>query len=534
MSGSSSGDSIEGTVIAGKYRLVRLLGQGGMGAVYEGRSTATLKRCAVKLLLTAEFGGNAELVKRFFREAKASSIVESDHIVQVFDSGYDQELGWPYMVMEMLHGEDLEHTIERLGIVHPLAAAKLILQASMGLAKAHEAGIVHRDIKPANLFLTGRETGDLIVKLLDFGIAKVKMENLQETSTGLTRTGSMLGTPLYMSPEQVKGASSIDASSDVWSLGIVMFELLSGQIPWTNAASLGTLMASIIHEDLPLLQDRAPWVPPELAEITHRAISRDTSKRYQNAGQLRDALLQIIPDGPRITADVIRPVEGEHRAFVAPRLALSDDGMLRATTRSGLTSDARALAPKPARRGGAALSIGLLLAAAIVGGGGLLGYQALANKPDTPPSAEPAKPEPRPVTSVVIPELPVVKRFVVSIVPPEADVTVDGAKAEVKDGKLEVEGTVGATREVKLTFKGKTEQYVVAIAESGAVPPKLDLGVKQVDKPLGVSRPLPPKGGAGASGGVGKPPDSKPADQKPPPRKDPDVNRNVDEFGNRP
>src|SRR5690349_18581986 len=151
-------DTIEGTVIAGKYQLIRLLGQGGMGAVYEGRNTATLKRCAVKLLLSPEFGGNAELVKRFFREAKASSIIESDHIVQVYDSGYDTELGWPYMVMEMLQGQDLEKLLKHLGTVQPLAAAKLVLQAAMGLAKAHEAGIVHRDIKPANLYLSARET----------------------------------------------------------------------------------------------------------------------------------------------------------------------------------------------------------------------------------------------------------------------------------------------------------------------------------------------------------------------------------------
>jgi serine/threonine-protein kinase len=523
---ATESDSIAGTIIAGKYQLVRLLGQGGMGAVYEGRNTATLKRCAVKLLLSPAFGGNAELVKRFFREAKASSIIESDHIVQVYDSGYDTELGWPYMVMEMLQGQDLEKLLKNLGTVHPLAVAKIMLQASMGLAKAHEAGVVHRDIKPANLYLSGRETGDMIVKLLDFGIAKVKMENIQETSHGLTRTGSMLGTPLYMSPEQVAGASSIDASSDVWSLGIVMFELLSGQIPWTNAASLGTLMAAIIHENLPLLQDRAPWVPPELAEITHRAMSRDTSKRFRNAAELRDALSQIVPDGPRITPDMLQHVNPEHRAFVAPRLAMSDDGMLRATTRSGLTANAMTAATSPRKSSGGVIAA--VLGLAVLAGAGTVGYQMLKPAPPPEPTAKPEPPPPSPPQPSVVPAAsPVIKRFSLSYTPPDAVVTIDGTVAEgAKAGKVDVEGVVGATPKILLSHKGKSEEFVVAIAEAGVFPSKIDLAVKQVGKPgraTGGARPA-------TSGAAAAPAPAKPAEAKPV-IKDTGLNRNVDEFG---
>ncbi|HKY36635.1 MAG TPA: serine/threonine-protein kinase [Polyangiaceae bacterium] len=522
---TEASDSIEGTIIAGKYQLVRLLGQGGMGAVYEGRNTATLKRCAVKLLLSPAFGGNTELVKRFFREAKASSIIESDHIVQVFDSGYDTELGWPYMVMEMLQGQDLERLLKHLGTVHPLAVAKIMLQATMGLAKAHEAGVVHRDIKPANLYLSGRETGDMIVKLLDFGIAKVKMENIQETSHGLTRTGSMLGTPLYMSPEQVAGASSIDASSDVWSLGIVMFELLSGQVPWTNAASLGTLMAAIIHENLPLLQDRAPWVPPELAEITHRAMSRDTSKRFRNAAELRDALAQIVPDGSRITPDMLQHVPPEHRAFVAPRLAMSDDGMLRATTRSGLTANAATIATPPSkRRSGAVLAVALGLA--VFAGGGAVGYRALKQAPPPEPTVKPEPPPPPPPPSSVAPaRAPVLKRFSLSYSPPDAEVTIDGAAAMATAGKVDVEGVVGATPKIVLSHRGKTEEFVVAIAEAGVFPSKIDLAVKQMVRPV-----RPSGGGRPSSAGPTTQP-VKPAEPKPAPKQDTGLNRNVDEFG---
>jgi eukaryotic-like serine/threonine-protein kinase len=531
---ASAQSSIEGTVIAGKYQLVRLLGQGGMGAVYEGRNNATFKRCAVKLLLSPELGGNTELIKRFFREARASSIIESDHIVTVYDSGYDTELGWPYMVMEMLQGEDLEALLKRVGVLQPVAAAKLVLQAAMGLARAHEAGIVHRDIKPANLFLTGRETGELIVKLLDFGIAKVKMENLQETSNGLTRTGSMLGTPLYMSPEQVKGASGIDAASDVWSLGIVLFELLSGQLPWTNKASLGTLMAAIIHEDLPLLQDRAPWVPPELAEITHRAISRDTNKRFKNAGELRDALAHIVPDGSRLTPDLLLPVPLEHRGVVAPRLTLNDDGMLRATTRSGLTANA-ATVGAPVRRPHLGLIVGVASALALLAGGAFLGYrafvggsaaQAVASAPGS--SSHPVSREPGPAAVAA-------KRFSLSVAPAGVEVEIDGSKAAVTSGQVGVEGVVGSTRNVRLIYGGQQQDFVVAIADSGIVPSRLDLVIHSEPTPA-ASRPAAARSASAPRRATPAPPAagspaSAPVKEVKPLARGSELNRNVDEFG---
>ncbi|HEY4160042.1 MAG TPA: serine/threonine-protein kinase, partial [Polyangiaceae bacterium] len=375
--------NLAGQVIADKYELVRLLGQGGMGAVFEGRNRTTLKRCAVKLLISPEYSSNPEIMKRFFREARAGSIVESDHIVEIYDSGVDPR-GFPYMVMEYLNGEDLEHALKREGALSPLSATKVMLQAATGLAKAHEKGIVHRDIKPANLYLTQRDNGELVVKLLDFGIAKVKMDAFQETSPGLTRTGSMLGTPLYMSPDQIKRASDIDASSDIWSLGVVLFECLSGQLPWGNVDSLGELMAAILTHELPLLQNLAPWVPPELAEIVHRAISRDASKRIRTGAELRDLLAGIVPDGDRLTPATLTGVTVDQRAFVAPRLELSDDGMLRATARTGL-SVTQFTEPKKAKSGSGAL-LAAVTAVAVLGIGGVAAWKMK----HTTPSPEPA------------------------------------------------------------------------------------------------------------------------------------------------
>ena len=471
---------LEGSTIAGKYQLVKLLGQGGMGAVYEAKNTMTLKRCAVKVLLSPELAANQSVIKRFFREAQASSIIESDHIVQIFDSGADPETGCPYMVMEYLQGEDIEHTIERLQALHPQVAAKLVLQAAIGLGKAHEKGIVHRDIKPANLYLTGRDSGDLVVKVLDFGIAKVKMENFSETSQGLTRTGSMLGTPIYMSPEQAKGASKIDARSDVWSLGVVLYEMLSGQLPYGDVSSLGELMVQIITADIPLLQDKAPWVPPELAEITHRAMSRDVQQRYQNANGLRDALMGIIPDGSIVTPDMLVGVPTEQRQFVAPRLQLSDDGLLKATTRTGLSMTHATMAdePLPKKSNAPLVVAGAITGLVLLGGGGAAAWrisQAGASEEQiaAPPTTVVVSAEPKVIEKTV--EVKERKSFDLTINPPEAEVTVDGEKLEVKDGKLAIEGDVGSTKKVVVKYKGETVEKTVAITQSGLIPSELEV-----------------------------------------------------------
>jgi len=517
-------DPLIGTVIAEKYELIRLLGQGGMGAVYEGRNASTLKRCAVKVLVSAEMASSGEAVKRFFREARASSVLESDHIVQIFDSGSDPKTGFPYMVMELLNGQDLEHVLRDKGALQPLVAAKLILQAAMGLAKAHEQHTVHRDVKPANIYLTRRESGELVVKILDFGIAKVKMEKFSETSAGLTRDGSMLGTPLYMSPEQAKGAPNIDVRSDVWSLGIVLYELLSGALPYADANSLGELMVAIITADLPLLQDKAPWVPPELAEITHRAISRDINRRFQSAGELRDALAAIVPDGARITPDMLQGIDPNHRAYVAPRLQMTDDGMLRATTRTGLAVTQMQPPKKKSNAG---------VLAAIMGGvivlGGVAAGLVLTRKPAPDPNAA-SRPEPPPIIkSVIVTERVMAevekKTFdLIIAAPPEVVVTIDDQPATLSGDKLTITGAPGATRRLKLALGDQVQEATVAITEVGLLPPRLELKKALV----AAARPA---GGAAKPGAAEKPAatPAKPAEPAKPVKK-PQVDNGMDEF----
>ena len=202
-----------GATYADKYRIVRVLGEGAMGAVYEAQHVDTGRRLAVKVIHRELI--NDAILTRFEREARAAGAIETQHIAEVIDAGKDAASGTPYLVMEYLEGEDLQHLLERLGPLPPDLALRIAAQACLGLAKAHEVSVVHRDIKPGNIFLARREEGEIVVKIVDFGIAKIKAAQLgQGEGTGLTRTGTIVGTPLYMSPEQARGVRDLDARTD--------------------------------------------------------------------------------------------------------------------------------------------------------------------------------------------------------------------------------------------------------------------------------------------------------------------------------
>ena len=200
-------------IIDGKYEIVRQLGVGGMGVVYEARHTGTGRRVAVKEILGDEVQHNEQLVERFHREARATGAIETQHIALVLDSGTDAATSHPYLVMEFLQGEDLQHLLARTGPLPEEVALRIVAQACTGLVRAHEAGVVHRDIKPANLFLARRDAGEIVVKVLDFGIARMK-EVAAPENRALTTTGLLLGSPLYMSPEQVLRPKDVDARTD--------------------------------------------------------------------------------------------------------------------------------------------------------------------------------------------------------------------------------------------------------------------------------------------------------------------------------
>ena len=388
---------LQGRVLAEKYELVKLLGQGGMGAVWEARNHLG-KRFAVKLLITQDVAGNPDLAQRFFREAKASAAIESEHIVEVYDTGIDPQTQLPFIIMEMLRGEDLEHMIARFSAVNVLGCARIIAQAATGLSHAHAAGIIHRDIKPANIFMTTRGPGDFVVKILDFGIAKQALEALSATGgAGLTKTGSMLGTPLYMSPEQARGLKTVDARSDIWSLGMCLYEALSGRTPWGEVDTLGELILSICSRDVPKLQDVAPWVPAELAAVTHRALERDLEKRIPSATAFVDALRPFCEGSINLTPEILRGIEDTTRSTTAPRIST----MPGAVAASPLTSTAAVGAfassqpgtalPPPTEKKKTPVLFIALAAVAVIGIGGFAATRVMSKGSDTPTTTEPAK-----------------------------------------------------------------------------------------------------------------------------------------------
>ncbi|MFO0676693.1 MAG: serine/threonine-protein kinase, partial [Polyangiaceae bacterium] len=276
-----------GDLIENKYRIVRLLGEGGMGAVYEGENTRIHHRVAIKVL-HPNIATNTAVVERFEREAQAAGKIGSDHIVAVYDLG-DLGDGGRYMVMEYLDGENLAARIHASGRIAPAFLAPMLLQLLDGLGAAHSAGIVHRDLKPENIFLVRHKSGQDFVKIVDFGVSKFNsVQGAAEMS--MTRTGSVLGTPYYMSPEQAKGAKATDLRSDLYSVGVVLFECATGQVPF-QADTFNELMFKIALEEAPDPAAVVPGLDPGFAAIVRKAMARDPAQRFQTATDFQDAIL---------------------------------------------------------------------------------------------------------------------------------------------------------------------------------------------------------------------------------------------------
>jgi eukaryotic-like serine/threonine-protein kinase len=307
MPSSQGSDYVEGIpkpgeVIAGKYRVDRLLGAGGMGAVVAATHLVLGQTVAVKFLL-AEIAHNTNSLARFQREAQAAAMIQSDHVARVSDVG-TLDNGTPYMVMEFLEGEDLSEALQRGPLPVPFAV-RCVLEASEALAEAHKMGIVHRDLKPANLFLAQRPDGTARVKVLDFGISKM--------STGpganLTKTSALMGSPVYMAPEQMESAKNVDARSDIWALGTILFEALTGVIPFAGD-TLPEICAKILTCEAPSLLQARPDAPPGLAEIIARSLRKKPAERFQNLAEMTDLLVPFgDADAPK-SAAVVRRVLG--------------------------------------------------------------------------------------------------------------------------------------------------------------------------------------------------------------------------------
>jgi eukaryotic-like serine/threonine-protein kinase len=342
---------LSGTILEGKYELIKLIGEGGMGAVYEAKHRLIGRRLAVKFL-HSQYTSNEEVVIRFQREAQAAAAIGHDNIIEVTDMGQTTE-GAPFLVMEYLDGFDVRELLAEVECLSTEQAAHIMVQSLSALQAAHNAGIIHRDLKPENIYLIEKSDKKDYVKLLDFGISKFRSLET-EGMKGLTQTGTVLGTPYYMSPEQARGDQNIGPKSDIYAMGVILFQMLTGTLPF-DAPNYNALLIKILTEDPPDPLDIKPDLPGDMVETIRIAMSRDIDDRFADCSVFRERLLPYVPG-----ASTAFQTKMSSASRTAVRAALSTTSTPLEMTRSGGLS--------PRRRNVAPIVLGALsVAAAAVG-----------------------------------------------------------------------------------------------------------------------------------------------------------------------
>lgn len=472
-----------GEMFAGRYRVLRRLAEGGMGAVYVAVQEATELEVALKVLWPHVLQ-RSEAVGRFALEAKISARIRSDHIVQVFDAGFDQDTQMPFLVMELLQGLPLQGLIEQRGALAPAEAIEIITQTARGLDRAHAykdasgpAPVIHRDLKPDNIFVTRRETGEPLVKILDYGIAKILSQ-----STSLSR--EIKGTPIYMAYEQAVG-QALSPQTDVWALGLIAYYALTGQNYWRSTrsaeSSLNTLLTEIVALPLDSASQRlteinpAVSLPPAFDPWFQRCVNRDPSARFASAGDAARELAAVFgrslsKSTPALGFDATM-VPQSVRAQTNGGFSQSGNPLTASAALSGTTGGS-AVTPAPItqsvhlQRSRLPWVLGLAALAVIGTVAALLGNNS-ATEPTTASNVV-AEPAPRATPEPAEPKTVIAT---LQIEPRDALVKVNGETRAASDGTLKLEGAKDTVFNVELRVGEKSQTTAVRLLDTGSLDP---------------------------------------------------------------